>query len=134
MASQIKDYLPRGSSAQKLQWTAGQRETVTLSPVTLPTGRTLADFASFTLTAWEDPKYPRSGADAVAAAAPVEDGWTVSLTAAGSVSGSTVVFNLTGPSASGIKRYAVGVIGTLSAGGDIDLLPVTWLDVLPAAG
>lgn len=134
MASQIETYLPDDSSVERLEWGAGEKRTVTLSPVTLPTGRTLSDFATFTLTVWEDPQYPRTGSYVVAASAPIEDSWTESVTASGSVSGSTVVFNLTAPSSSGIKRYAVGIIGTLSAGGNIHLLPVTWLDVLPAAG
>lgn len=122
-----------------LEWAADQLMTVRLSPLTLPSGRVLADFSAFTLTIRADPLWssetkgrPRGSATIAADTAdPVGDGWPVVLTATGANVGGVVTFSFDAPAAAGRKRYALDVVGSLAGGGDVQLVYSTWLTVLP---
>src|SRR5690348_10692552 len=113
-----------------LEWAAGQTMVVTLDPLTLPDGRAVTDFATFTLKVREDPSWPRSGQTLARAgeADPIADGWAVAVTSTGSLNGDDVPeFTFVMPSGAGIKRYAVDAWGTLSGGAEVQLVRATWL-------
>ena len=116
-----------------LEWAGGQDITLRLSPLTLPAGRTLDDFSTFALTIRADPAYPRSGSSAVAArtADPLGDGWPVAVSAVGQVVAGVVTFSFVTPSLAGRSRFALDVWGELDGGGEIQLVPTTWLTILP---
>lgn len=103
--------------------------TVQITPLTLPAGRQLTDFSSFTLTIRQDPSWPRTGALSATrnTADPIAEGWTAVVTATGSLVNSIPTFTFTMPSAAGIERYAVDVWGNLAAGGQVQLVQATWL-------
>lgn len=113
------------------EWAAGQQQVVSLTPLTLPSGRTVADFNGYTLTIRADPDWPRAGAAGgqEGAADPIGDGWAVSLTASGSLVGSVPTFTFTVPSDAGIRRYAVDCWASLTSGGEVQLVRATWLTV-----
>lgn len=118
----------------KLEWAAAQSMVVSLTPLTLPTGRTLDDFDGYTLTIREDPGWPRATAvarDAANSADPLGDGWAVAVTAVGEVNDGVVQFSFVTPEGAGSRRYAVDVWGSLVAGGEVQLVKSTWLTVLP---
>jgi hypothetical protein len=109
---------------------AGQKTTIRLSPLTLPTGRVIGDFASFALAVREDPEWPRSGATEAARhrADPIADGWEVVVTAAGELDEDDVItFTFTMDAGAGADRYSYDAWGTLSAGGEIQLVRATWV-------
>lgn len=99
--------------------------------VTLPTGRTLDDWASFLLTIREDPEWPNRGVTSSRKVDPLEDGWESILTASGSQVGVTNVvrFSFTVPANAGINRYTVDMWGIGGAAGNVPLFPATWLSV-----
>lgn len=110
--------------------------TVVVSPITLASGRTLADWSSFVLTARADPRWPRKGSDASAASTavldPAGDGWPEAASVAGAVVGSTLEFDVAAYTfAPGAKRYAFDVYGIGGTAGDSPLVTATWLTVLP---
>lgn len=115
-------------------WPANQKQQITLSPITLPIGRTLADFATFILTIRTDPLFPRSGTDLNAVISPEADGWTVATTASGSVVGATVVFDFNVPTLPGQRRYVFDARAEGGTGGPVALIPATWLSVSPRVG
>ncbi len=119
--------------ATPLRWAAGQTQTIKVTP-TLPAARALADWAAFTLTIRADPSFPRSGVTKAAAeeADPIADGWAVSTSATGTVSGETIYFTVTVPSAAGLRRYAIDVVATGGTAGLVQLFSPAWLTVLPA--
>ena len=126
MNSLIQDYAP------PLKWAAAQTQTVRVTP-TLPSGRALGDWTTFTLTIRADPEFPRSAAEQAEAGAadPITDGWAVSTSAEGTVSGSTISFTVTIPSSAGYRRYAVDVVATGGVAGRVQLVVPYWLTVLP---
>jgi hypothetical protein len=107
---------------------AGQKTTFRVAP-TLPSGRTLADWAAFTCTIRKDPQWPRTGTARTEAAAadPVGDGWEVAATASGTVNGGVVVFTITLPTGAGERRYAIDFVGTGGTPGRVPIYPCTWL-------
>lgn len=114
-----------------LKWAAGQATVLSITPLTLPVGRSVTDFSTFTLTIRQDPLWPRTG-DALAnrpTADPIAQSWPVVLTAAGTLVSSVPTFEFTVPSGAGIERYSLDVWGTLSAGGEVQLVRATWLTV-----
>lgn len=114
-------------------WPSGEAKAVTI-PLTLPTGRTTADWDSFVATVYADPKWPRSGADLCADVDPKGDGWAVAATADGTAGGDAEVdVALTTPLPAGTRRYAVDVVGVGGAAGGQQLVPMTWLTVLPSS-
>ncbi len=123
--------MPQIADTPVLSWSATQKSRVVLSPITLPAGRTLADFDAFTLTIREDPKFPRTGAAVSDNINPLGDGWAVSVTSSGAVVGSTLVFDFASPSAPGYRRYSMDVRATGGTAGPVSLLRSTWLTVLP---
>ena len=116
-----------------LEWAAAQAMVVSLSPLALPSGRTLSDFSAYTLAIRQDPAWPRSGPKATTAdsADPLGDGWAPAVSVSGTVSEGVVSFSFVAPEAAGRRRYAVDVWGTLAAGGEVQLFKATWLTVLP---
>ena len=119
-----------------LEWAAGQAMAVSLTPIALPAGRTVADFSGFTLTIRADPSWPRSDMAAAqkASADPIAEGWSVAVTSAGAVTNSVPVFRFTSPSGAGTERYALDVFGTLADGsGEVQLYKCRWLSVLARA-
>lgn len=117
-------------STPELLWAAGERATVTVSPITLPTGRTLADWATFDLNVREDPAFRREGAEAGEVVDAAD--WELAATAAGTVAGATLVFTLTLPAGAGWRRYVLAVWGRGGAAGDACLVYPTWLSLAPA--
>jgi hypothetical protein len=120
-----------------LQWTAGQAMTVRVTPLTLPVGRQLTDFVTWTLTIRQDPSWPRTGpgsagplANTRNTADPIAENWTIAVQAIGTLVNSVPTFTFTTPSQAGVERYAVDVFGTLAAGGDVQVVPCTWLTIL----
>lgn len=112
-----------------LRLVSGGAYVVSLSPLTLPAGRVVADFSGWTLTVREDPDWPRSGATEAArdAADPKGDGWAVVLTVTGTVVDGVVTFALTMVAPAGYRRYSVDAWGALSAGGEIQVVEPLWL-------
>lgn len=116
-----------------LVWTVGQSMSVYVTPLTLPVGRQLSDFASYTLTVRQDPLWSRQSPALRASADPIGEGWPVAVTAAGALAvppgGTSPVpaFNFVMPALAGTERYAVDVFGALNSGGLIQLVPATWL-------
>ena len=118
-----------------LSWAIGQNMTVFVTPLTLPVGRALTDFASFTLTIRQDPLWPRTGANQATrnTADPIGENWLAVVTSTGSLTippgGTSQVptFNFAMPNVAGLERYAVDVWGALNAGGLIQLVVATWL-------
>jgi hypothetical protein len=110
---------------------AGQTTTVSLSPLTLPTGRLVTDFTSFALVVREDPEWPRTGAAKAAAvsADPLGDGWEIAVTAEGELDDDVPVFTFVAPDGAGERRYAFDAWGFLSGGEEIQLVESTWLTV-----
>jgi hypothetical protein len=113
------------------------KQTLVVSPITLPSGRTLADWATFTLTVRADPDWDttfgrrigpnKPGADY---ADPEGEGWTVVLTLAGVVVGATLEFAISEADsdiAAGLNRYAFDVYAEGGAAGRVELVPATWL-------
>ena len=119
------------SDTPALTWPAGQVTTVTV-PVTLPAGRTLADWSDFVLTVREDPRWPRQGADLDAPCDPHGEAWAVALTAAGTPSGASLAFTLTVPFAPGVRRYVLDVVGLGGTAGEVPLVSAVWLSVSPS--
>lgn len=114
----------------------GQAQQLILDPITLPGSRTLADWAAFVLTFRTAPEWPLSRDDRVANPDPVALGWPVVLTVSGAVDGTTVVFDMdetdslnlvAGP----IGRTAFDAWGTGGTAGDVQLVPPTWIEILP---
>lgn len=120
-------------STPLLEWAAGEAKAVTVE-VTLPEGRTLADWGAFTLTVRADPLFPRQGADLAAYPDPGGDAWAVAVQAAGTpdAGAGTVAFQVTTPTAPGVRRYAVDVWGTGGSAGAAQIVPATWLTVTPS--
>lgn len=115
-------------------WTQGAF-TLVVSPITLSSGRTLADWASFTLTVRADPRWPRTGADAAAKAIanldPDADGWAVAATITGTVVGSTLEFDVPADTvAAGVNRYSYDVYGVGGTAGNSPLVVATWVNVV----
>lgn len=134
-ANLIADYLPKGSSQVAADWNAGEKLTITLDPITLPAGRTLADFDEFTLTVRKDPSWPRCDRTAkVTAMAPAEEGWEKVVEADGTVVGETLVFTFNAPTVAGERRYVVDARGLGGAAGPVSLLRATWVTVVPTVG
>lgn len=114
-----------------LEIPAGQYTTIRLTPLTLPTGRVVTDFSSFTLKLREDPDWPRSGqteADRYKAD-PIADGWPVVVTATGTLDDDDVpVVSFDMVDGAGELRYAYDAWGTLAAGGKpVQLVRATWV-------
>ena len=115
-----------------LEWPAGQRHIVKVT-CTPAAGRTLADWAAFTLTIREDPEHPRAGGILSAPLDPAGDSWASAASIAGSVTGAVEVsFEVTAPSSPGKRRYVLDVWGTGGTAGAVCFLPATWLSVLPS--
>ncbi len=123
------------------KWPANQRTWLHLT-VTLPAGRTFADWDSFVLTIREDPLW-REGRGRNArekeTADPHTEGWTVTDAITGSVSTSTVLlFDIDAtPTHAGENRYVFDVrgVGGIAGGtstGETELYPTTWLTITPA--
>lgn len=116
-----------------LSWPSQQLQRITVE-LTLGTGRTISDWASFAFTIREDPDYERTGSDTV----PVDPTnssvpWTVISQTAGTVLTSTsVVFSVTVPTDPGYRRYAFDVRGYGGAAGETAFIPATWLTVTPS--
>lgn len=111
-----------------LSYPAAQKTTFRVTP-TLPAGRALSDWTTWTCTIREDPDWPRAGSEKAEALAadPVGDGWAVSASASGSVSGSVVIFTITLPSGAGERRYAIDFVGTGGTPGRVPIYRCTWL-------
>jgi|ERR1700722_11163756 len=116
-----------------------------ISPVTLPSGITIAQFSSFTLTIRSDPAFPRQTAAAqqnAQQADPTGEGWPVVFTGSGTgsvVSGANQVSFLipgTTPLIPGYQSMVAVVYGELMpnviAGvTNIQLLQETWVSIYP---
>lgn len=100
-------------------------------PVTLPAGVTLAAFGSFELYVWEDPDYPRQGADAAEPIDPAGDGWELAATLAGTASGSTATYAGTLPDGAGVRRYVFSAWGLGGTAGPACLVYPSWLTLVP---
>lgn len=111
---------------------AGQATVLVLDPVTLPEGRTLADWASFVVTLREDPLWPRRPFQAADDLDPPNDGWASAATGAGEVEGDTLELSFTAPALAGERRYALDVWGVGGTAGDVQLRQATWCNVYPS--
>lgn len=109
---------------------AGEPFSLVVTP--LPDGRQASEWAAFTATIREDPKFPREGAELGENLDPVGDGWTVIATASGTGSGTQVTFPFpAGVPHPGKNRYAVDAKGTGGTAGEAAILDTTWLTGLP---
>ena len=126
--------MPQIRTSPAVEWPAGQQQLVTVAVTTLPAGRTLDDWDGFTLTVREDPDFPRTTAELGENLDPAGDGWAVAVTADGTADADedTVTFGLTVPAAPGPRRYALDVWGTGGTAGAVQLVPATWVTVLPS--
>ena len=127
-------------SSPRFVLTSGDRQKVILDPITLPSGRTLADFATFELTFRADPDWPRTTQElkeAAKSADPVGDGWAVvGSVVSGTVVSSTLEFIV--PSSQGLSagedRYAADVRGIGGTAGPAHILQSTWVTVRASVG
>jgi hypothetical protein len=100
-------------------------------PVTLAGSVTLADFDTFEMPIWEDPDYPRQGADAAVPIDPAGSGWTEAATLDGDASGDTVTYTGTLPTGAGVRRYVFAAWGLGGTAGPACLVRPTWLTLVP---
>jgi hypothetical protein len=112
--------------------TSGQRTTLVLDPLALPTGRTVADYSAFRLAVRKDPDWPRDRTQKFDELDPDGDGWDVSVTADGELNDDgEPEFTFDAPTSPGRYRYVYDVWGTLTTGGEVPLVRGYWLTVLP---
>lgn len=123
----------------EIEWPASQRQFVRVN-VTLPVGRTFADWDSFVLTIREDPKWNNRSARDKETADPHGESWTVAKQVTGTAETAAVLlFDVDAlPAAPGEQRYAfdvrgIGGVAGGSATGETELFPTTWLTIGPKA-
>jgi len=112
--------------------------TLVVSPISLTSGRTLADWASFVLTVRQDPGWPRAGAllarPIVDNLDPVAGAWSVAATLTGTGVGTTLEFDFTaGLLSAGLYRYSFDVEGVGGTAGNSPLVVATWIAKVFAA-
>jgi hypothetical protein len=117
------------------EWTTGAF-TLVVDPIDMTTGRTLADWDTFELTVWEDPRWPRGGADAakktLANLDPVSGGWSevTGSPFAGTVVTTTLEFDVpAGTVSAGVDRYVAAARGIGGDAGDSPLVVASWVSV-----
>jgi hypothetical protein len=107
--------------------------------VTPRAGLTLDQYGDATLTIWEDPLWPRAGADRAARVAvnPAADGWAVAARVAGAIDAASgqIAFVVPLPAGAGDQRY---VVAARCAGGALPgpatVLDPTWLSLRAPGG
>lgn len=122
----------------QLVYEAGDTWSLKLS-VTPRTGLTLDQYGTPTLTIWEDPLWPRSGPDRAARSSvnPVADGWTVAVTADGTIDAvnNVISFSVPLPADAGDNRYVVAVrCSGGSLPGPATVFDPTWLSMRAPGG
>lgn len=126
------------------QWTQGAFTLIIAgdligSAISLTSGRSLSDWASFTCTVRQDPGWPRYGAALAKSITdnlnPVADGWAVTATLTnGTVSAGTIRFTVSaGTFAAGLYRYSFDVEGVGGAAGNSPIVVATWVTRVFAA-
>lgn len=114
---------------------AGDKFRLTVSPITFPSGRTTADFASWVSTIRADPEAPRRGLAVNPYVDPIGDGWEAVADAAGvASSGTAVYFDFTAADMALLKPsdrlYVIDAVGLGGTAGPAAILAATWLKVL----
>lgn len=117
---------------------AGQKQNFVVHPVTLPDGRTLDDWDTFTMTVRLNPNWPESAFARSDDLDPEGDNWLVLVQVAGSKTDSTTLTFpfaevdaaklLAGPEG----RSAFDVTATGGTAGRVQLVPAMWLPVKPS--
>lgn len=124
---------PEGIQDLCLAWPANQRTLLRVA-CTPAAGRTLADWATFTLTIRQDPAWPRAGSGLFVPLDPSQGAEPVVQVngTPDAAPGVTVLFDFTVPADPGFRRYALDVRGTGGTAGEVAFLPATWLSVFPS--
>ncbi len=120
------------------RWAALEHKIVRVI-VTLPTGRTLADWDSFVLTLREDPLYLHRSKQQLETADPHGEAWVIKSQVTGEIDedvANMLVFDIASlPAFPGTNRYAMdvrGVGGVAAPDSETSLYPSTWVDLQPA--
>lgn len=117
---------------QTVEFTSGAKTSLTVSPITFPTGRDTGDFASFVATIREDPDYLRRTLPVDPLVDPVAEGWDVIGTATGTADSATsVTFEFSSAVTSLLegseRRYVVDAWGLGGTAGPAAILDTNWI-------